>query len=173
VIAAGAEPLIPPIVGISKAIVATASDVLMGKVKVGEKVVVAGGGLVGCEVALFLSQERRKVTVIEMLTDIATDLNAVSRSALLGLLVENGVQIKTQVKLDEVVDDGVMVADKENRRYKIGAETVVLALGLKSRSSIANALKGLAPDVYVIGDCMKPRKLGDAIHEGFNVAVEI
>ena len=173
VLAVGGEPLIPDIPGITNPITVWAGDIFTGKAEAGERVVVAGGGMVGCETALFLAQQGKKVVIIEMLEEVATDLNPVSRILLMELLGKQGVEIKTRIKLEEVFDKGVTVIDKEWQRYKIDADTVILSLGLLPRSEVVEELQGLAPEVYVIGDCLNPRKLMDAVHEGFNVAIEI
>ena len=66
-----------------------------------------------------------------------------------------------------------MVIDKKWQRYEIPADTVVLAIGVKTRTETVKALQELAREVYVIGDCANPRNLMGAIHDGFNIAVEI
>jgi pyruvate/2-oxoglutarate dehydrogenase complex dihydrolipoamide dehydrogenase (E3) component len=66
-----------------------------------------------------------------------------------------------------------VVADRQRNRAEIAADTVVLALGVRPRSETVQALAGLVPEVYVIGDCQQARNLMAAIHDGFNVAAEI
>ena len=75
--------------------------------------------------------------------------------------------------VEEIMEDGVWIVDKGHKRRQIPAGSVVLALGLKSRTDVLEELRGLAPEVYVIGDCLRPRKLMDAIHEAFNMAIEL
>lgn len=175
ILAVGAEPCIPDIRGINKKKVVIANDVNTGKVQTGKTVVVAGAGMVGCEIALHLVQQGRKVTIIDMIkeTEIAEEAGIAPRATLLELLHQCGVDFKTEVKLEEITDKGVIIADKQWNRLEIPADTVVLSLGSKSRTQTVNKFQGLAPEVYVIGDCSNPRNLMAAIHEGFNVAVEI
>ena len=173
ILAVGAEPLIPDISGITKPNALWAGDVLAGKCNVGGSVIVVGGGLVGCETALFLAQQGKRAVVIEMMEGVATDLNPVSRTLLLELLTKQGVAIRTRVKLEEIFDDGAVIIDKDWNREKIDADSVILSLGFKPRTKMVETLKGVAPEAYAIGDCMNPGKLMDAIHGAFNVAVEI
>ena len=175
ILAVGAEPIIPNIPGANKSHVAWVGDVDMGRVKTGETVVVAGAGLTGCETALLLAQQGKKVTVIDMLgqLEIAEDAPILNRLGLMGLLMMNKVAIKTEVKLEEITDKGVLVIDKKWERFEIPADTIVLSLGFKSRTETVKALQGLAREVYVIGDCADPRNLRHSIHDAFNVAVEI
>ncbi|MBW1913052.1 MAG: FAD-dependent oxidoreductase, partial [Deltaproteobacteria bacterium] len=99
VVAAGAVPLIPDIPGANSPNTVWSGDILAGKVQPGEDIIVAGGGLVGCEIALFLAQQGKKVSIIEMLDEVATDFNMVSRTLLLELLGNEGVEIRTGVRL--------------------------------------------------------------------------
>ena len=174
ILAVGAEPLIPDMPGVERPNVIWAGDVLVnGGEGVGDRVVVAGGGLVGCETALFLAQQGKKVVVVEMMDEAATDLNMISRTLLLELLGKHGVEIKIGVKVEEILEDGALVVDKHSNRVKIEAHSIVLALGFRSRVDVVKSLEELAPEVYTIGDCVTPRKLINAIHEAFNVAVEL
>lgn len=173
ILALGAEPIIPDIPCSAKSNVIWAGDVLQGKDDVGSRVMVAGGGRVGCETALFLARQGKHVIVVEMADEAMTDLNAISRTLLLELLAKEEVKIKTGVKVEEILEDGALVVDKGLNREKINSDTVVLALGMKSRTDLVKPLERLAPEVYTIGDCMNPGKLKDAIHQGFNIAVEI
>ena len=175
ILAVGAEPLIPDIPGVRNSNVVWAGDVAIGKAPVGKTVVVAGAGLTGCEIALHLAQQGEKVTVIDVLgqSEIAQDAPFSSKFGIMELLNKLDVKFKTEVKLEEITDKGALVIDKQWNRFEIPADTVVLSLGFKARTASVNALQGLAPEVYVIGDCANPRNLKAAIHDAFNVAVEI
>ena len=175
IVAIGAEPIIPDIPGVKKTNVVWAGDVVVGKALTGQTVVVAGAGLTGCETALYLAQQGKKVMVIDMLgqLEIAQDAPFLNKLGLMGLLYEHGVQFKTEVKIEEITKGGVIVIDKQWNRFEIPADTVVLSLGFRAPTAAVKAFQELAPDVYVIGDCANPRNLMHAIHDGFNVAVEI
>lgn len=171
IIAIGSEPLTLDIPGKNRNNVVWAGDVHMDRVSVGETAVIVGGGLTGCEAALHLAKKGRKVTVIDMLS--WGELAAEIPRGLTTLLRENGVHFLAEVKLEEITDEGVTVIDKSWRRIEILADTVVLSLGFKPRREAANSFSNIVPEVYIIGDCRKPKDLQQAIHDGFNVAVEI
>jgi hypothetical protein len=92
---------------------------------------------------------------------------------LIDLLDNNGVRFLPEVKLEEIAAEGVIAIDKTWKHIVLPADTVVLSLGFKSRTDIANSFCDKAPDAFLIGDCRKPKDLKQAIHDGFNIAVEI
>jgi 2,4-dienoyl-CoA reductase-like NADH-dependent reductase (Old Yellow Enzyme family)/NADPH-dependent 2,4-dienoyl-CoA reductase/sulfur reductase-like enzyme len=173
ILAVGAEPLLPDVPGAGKAV--WAGNVVTGREPTGKAVVVAGAGLTGCETALYLAQQGKKVTVIDMVSEleIAREAAHMNKIALLQLLDQHGVEFKTEVKLDGITDGSIVVIDKQWHRQEIPADTVVSALGVKPLSEAVKAFQGLAREVYIIGDCSSPRNLKAAIHDGFNIAVEI
>lgn len=174
IVAVGSDPSIPDIPGIGNANVVTASDVDGGLAHTGEIIVVAGAGLVGCETALELSRQGKKVTIIDMLREpeIAGDINPTPRFWLLESLRQNGVVFRTEVKLEEITGNGVIISDRKNRS-EIPADTVVIALGYRARRETVDMFRESAREVYIIGDCSNPRNLMTAVHDAFNIAVEI
>jgi 2,4-dienoyl-CoA reductase-like NADH-dependent reductase (Old Yellow Enzyme family)/thioredoxin reductase len=174
IVAVGATQFIPEIPGINEPIAVKALDVLQGKAEVGSEVVVAGGGLVGSDVAAFLADQGKKVTIVEMLPEIASDVELFggSRSTLLFMLGQKGITSLTETKIEEITAEGVKVSNQEGERT-IKADTVVLAFGLSSETELNKALKGMVPELFNIGDSVAPRKIGDAINEGFFRAISI
>jgi NADPH-dependent 2,4-dienoyl-CoA reductase/sulfur reductase-like enzyme len=175
IVAVGAEPFIPDITGIFKPHVAWVGDVLAGKAGGRKTAVVVGAGLTGCETALYLAQEGKKVTVIDQVneSEIAKDAASVTKMTLLELLHEQGVEFRTEVTLQEITDTDVLVADKMGIRFKLPADSVVLSLGMKSRHETVQTFQGLAREVHVVGDCFKPRNLMAAIHDAFYATAEM
>lgn len=175
IVAVGAEPIMPDIPGAVGENVVLATDVHLGTANTGPRVVVVGGGLTGCEAALELAREGRQVTVVDMVTEdeIAIDAKAMNRFTLLDLLAEAGVRIIPEVKVEEVRADAVRLTDKQWKQTEIPADTVVIAVGCAACSSTVAALTGIVRDTYVIGDCRESRNLKEAVHEAFNVAVEM
>ena len=169
-VATGARTLFPEITGVDKDIVLDPIDLLMGRREAGENVIVAGGGLVGSEVAAYLAEQGKKVTIIEMLKDIAYDLHPANRMHLLDMLTKGNVTVMTSTTLEEISNEGVVVTDAEGKEKTLKADTVVLALGMKEESELWNALKGKVRELHAIGDCVKPRRIMDAMWEGYRLA---
>ena len=173
IVATGSRPIIPEIPGIKKPIVTTCIDLLLRRKKVGKEVVVVGGGLVGCETALWLSQQGKKVTVVEMLPEIASGVHHGQRIMLLALLDRNKVEILTDTSLQEVTDEGAIVVDRHSNRSTLRCDRVALALGLIPEKALYHSLVDGIPRLYEIGDCKDPRKILHAIWDGNTIGREI
>ncbi len=172
ILAAGATPLIPPIEGITRKQVCQAEQVFQG-VPVGEKVVVIGGGLVGCEVADYLSERGKIVTILEMLPEIPKGKCIVVMARLLGRLRKKGVEILTGARCREVTDTGLMFLDGDGEKRHLEADTVVLAAGSKSNRELYDSVSSLVAETYVAGDCVEPGQIRDAVADGFQIARSI
>jgi 2,4-dienoyl-CoA reductase-like NADH-dependent reductase (Old Yellow Enzyme family)/thioredoxin reductase len=174
ILAAGSTPLMPEIPGVTKDNVVTAMDVLSGRVDVGEKVVVIGGELVGCETADFLSQRGKKVTVVRRGPEMASKMFPINRHALLARLKENGVVLVTGVKKYEAItEDGLVMIDGRGKRRTLEADTIVLAAGAIPNDQLAKAAEGRVGQIYLAGDCVQPRRILDAIHDGARLGREV
>jgi NADPH-dependent 2,4-dienoyl-CoA reductase/sulfur reductase-like enzyme len=173
ILAVGSEPAWPPIPGLDQKRAVWAGDIVAGRRASGDRVIMLGGGATGCEAALFLAQQGKHVIIVEMLDELAPDFNACNRALLLELLGENGVEIKTGTRVVEVREGSVIVVGPEGSSYEIQGDTLIMALGARSRVDAVDRLKGLAEEVHVVGDAVRPRIIYDAVHEGFEAAMEI
>ena len=174
IIATGSVHLIPEIPGMSTSKVVTAVDVLLGGVDTGERVVVIGGELVGCETADFLSQQGKKVTVVRRGPEMASKMYPSNRFALLARLQDKGVTLVTDVKEYEVInDDGLVLIDSQGKRQTLDADTIVLAAGASPNDKLAKALAGKVGEIHLTGDCAKPGRILDAIHDGARLGREV
>ena len=173
IIAAGGAVLVPDIPGIEKAIVVNALDVLSEATETGERVLVAGGGAVGCEVANFLAERGKNVTIVEMLDTVGLDMDSWIWACLSAELVKRSVKILKSTKIEEVTSEGVVLVDRTWNRTHLKADTVVLALGLKASNALAGELEGRVREVCTIGDANLPRRVQDAIFDGFKTAYSL
>jgi pyruvate/2-oxoglutarate dehydrogenase complex dihydrolipoamide dehydrogenase (E3) component len=131
-----------------------------------------GGGEVGCELAEYLAGQGKEVILVEMLQQILNGTEPRARVLLLRRLRDLNVQVLTQSKLIEVRDK-VVTYERAGLKYRIGeVDTVVAALGSTAETTFTVAL-GDRATVHVIGDCVKPRRILEAIREGFEVAYEL
>ncbi|EFK09283.1 putative NADH oxidase [delta proteobacterium NaphS2] len=170
VVATGGKPFVPDIPGIIKPNVSLAVDVLNGGKEVAGNVVIIGGGLVGCELAEYLVGKGKKVTLLEMLPRLASDMPRALRGDLLMRLKRAKIRIETDVEVTGLSGSGVWGV---RRSYDFGpnetffeADSIVLAMGYKPENSLAEELAGKIP-VYNVGDSNTPSNVKDAIREGF------
>ncbi len=169
--AVGAEPIIPRIPGIDSPHVILGTQVYSKADSLGENIIIIGGGLIGCELAVHFSSEGKKVTIIEMLDDIAPETNPPHKNSLNHAL--KGVDIKTKTRCIAIDETGVTALNENNEGIRIPGDNVIVSVGMKSLSDTVNGLEGLTTDYIVIGDCGKPGKVGDAIHGGYNAARDL
>jgi len=173
VIATGALPLKPEILGVERGNVATAWDVLAGKVQVGKKVLVIGGNGLGLETADFLATQGRNVEVVEMLEYVGRDIGPTVRWHLRHRLAEAGVRLLTSTRATEITDEGVLLVDRKDRSLCRAIDSVVLAVGSVSRNELVHEVEDMVREVYVIGDASRPRNGLFAIREGAEVGQRI
>ncbi len=172
-IATGATHCIPEIPGIEKGMqkgkVVTAVDVLLGKKEVGESVVVIGAGMVGCELALYLAQQGKKVTAVECLTAMR-DLFFINVMDLTDKLNSAKVKILENTNVLEITEEGIVIADERGKKSTLKSDSIILAVGLQPNRELVEVLQCKLPEVYAIGDCAEGCKVLDAIWEGFHTA---
>ena len=187
ILAAGVKNLIPsaediPGLDTLKNVV-TAEDVLLGKAKVGNKVFIIGGDLVGCETAEFLADRGKQVTIARRSQFIANKMNPDMRMLLVDRLRNKGVRMLTGVQYQQATDTGIRVHMRggitsmaeiaADAMKNFPADTFVLAAGSVPNNELQAALKGKGVKVKCIGDCVEARTMLEAIKEGWQAALEI
>ena len=172
IVATGSEYIRLNVPGGDRPNVISACDFLSGKARVGQKVVVIGGGQVGCEMSLWLSQQGKKVTVVEKLDDllIGRPIPWMNRVMLLDLLKFHKVDIMTNCSLSEVTDKGAVLSHKDSRRETFPADTVIISVGLKPEQGIYRLLRGNLTNLYLIGDAREAKNIMNAIWDAYEVA---
>lgn len=170
--AIGAEPVIPPIEGIDGENVVLGTDMFREGVTAGSNVVVLGGGLIGCESALYLAQKGHQVTVLEMRDDVIIDATHDHRRFMMPRL-EAAVRLECRRRVVRIAPEGVTAVDEAGTEYFYPADTVICAAGLRAKTEEVEALRGYEYDFVPIGDCKRARKVHEAIREGFDAAMFI
>ncbi len=176
IVATGSTSKLPNVSGIDKPHVATATEVLLKQKPVGQKVVVIGGGLVGCETALSLAMEGKDVTIVEMLSDLMSaglPVPHANRIMVLDMLKFHNVKTILNTSLLEVKDGAVELIDKNFRRSTVPADTVVISIGLKAENKLYKEIAKEVPNTYLIGDANNPRNIMYAIWDAYEVARKI
>lgn len=176
--AVGAEPIVPRFEGFGALPCIHATEAYTNRELVkGENVVIIGGGLVGCETAIFLGGLGKKVTIVEMQDTLAPDCNRIHKDSMMEAMEnpEISVSYKTKTRCLNITTEGVNVETSNGEKELIPADTVVYAVGMRSNSDIALELqkaKGVRR-FSAIGDCQKPTRVKDAIHHGHYAAIDI
>jgi NADPH-dependent 2,4-dienoyl-CoA reductase/sulfur reductase-like enzyme len=172
IIAVGSTPLVPPIKGLDGDNVVIVNNYYLEKDKVGDNVVVFGGGLAGCECAIHLGMEGKKVHLVEMRDELAPDANVRHRPLLLKE-IDKYVTVHTGYKGLEVTQEGIICEDKDGKQQLVPGTSVICALGQRSRTDVVNALRDAAPYVAVIGDAARVSTITNAVYWGYHAALDI
>lgn len=172
IVAVGSEPFLPPIPGLGGDNVVVVNDYYKQKDKVGDSVVVFGGGLAGCECAIHLGQEGKAVHLIEMRDELAPDANVRHRPLLLAEVAKYAT-VHTGYRGLRVTADGVVCADKDGHEQLVPGKSVICALGQRSRSRVVDELRDAAPFVRVIGDAEKVSTITNAVYWGYHAALDV
>ena len=168
IIATGSTAKRIPVKGVEHTIEAT--EYLLGTKEVGENVAIIGGGLTGCEIAYDLYLQGKKPVIVEMLDDliVTKGICLANTSFLRDFFETNQVPVHLETKLNEVLEDGVMVTDKAGKNFKINADSVIMSVGYNPAP--------LAPKgkhVHVIGDANKVGNLRTVIWGAWDVAMKL
>ncbi len=153
----------------------TASQVLLKEKDCGQETVIVGGGLVGCETALWLAQHGRKVTIVEALDKILAvngPLCHANKDMLERLVPYNGVEVVTGAKVKSY-RDGVLTAETADGEKSLPCDSVILAVGYREEDSLYRQLEFEVPETYLLGDARKVSNIMYAIWDAFEVANHI
>jgi len=172
ILAVGSKPFVPNIPGVDGDNVIVVNDYYLNKEKVGDSVVVLGGGLAGCECAVHLGQEGKTVHLVEMRDTLAPDCNIRNRPILMKKVAEFS-QAHTCYSGIKITDEGVLCKDKDGNEVLVPGKTVICAVGQKSNRADVDALRRCAPFVREIGDCIRPANITKAIYEAYHAALDI
>ena len=142
IIAVGSRPLVPPIPGLDGENVIIVNNYYLEKDKVTDDVVVFGGGLAGCECAIHLGMEGKRVHLVEMRDELASDANVRHRPLLLKE-IEKYVTVHTGCRGLEVTKEGILCENKEAQKLLVPGSTVICALGQRSRTDVVEELNVL------------------------------
>lgn len=172
IIAVGSAPLVPPIPGLDGDNVVIVNNYYKEVKKVGNDVVVLGGGLAGCEAAIHFGQEGKKVHLVEMRDELAPDANIRHRPLLLAE-IDKYVTVHTGYKGLKVSEQGVLCADKDGNEHMVEGSSIVCALGQVPRRNVVTNLLDAAPYVITIGDANRASTITTAVYQGYHAALDI
>ena len=169
IIAVGAQPVIPAIPGIASDKVVSVAQAEANPDALGERVVILGGGLVGCETGIHLGMKGKQVTIVEMRDTLAADVNMFHGMAL-GQELNKYVTAVTGGTGRAVTDGGLIYTDREGQEHLLPADAVLCAVGMRARTGVMEELWNVVDEQYVIGDCVKPAQVTQAISDAYYLA---
>lgn len=170
IVATGAVPLTPNIKGIENTIDVLTAHIVPDKLK-GNRIVYCGGGLSACDSALETALHGKKVAIIEMLDEVAINDHFINKAALIPMLLNNGVELYTGHKVQEIMKNGVKAQKKDGTKVFIEADTVVSSFGMTPSHEIARNIDAkYHTKTRIIGDC---NKVGGAVRDGLYAAISL
>ena len=172
IIAVGGEPFAVPVPG------ADGPNVVFGayltpETKLAEKIVLIGGGFIGCEEAVDLANKGHDVTILEMMDDLAVECGWMHRLSLMHELEHEKIHKATGMRCTRITEDGVYAVDKDGGEVFYPCGTVVMASGMRSRTEETDDLRNLVPETYIIGDARKASKIGNANRDAYDAIVAL
>ena len=174
IVATGAKPLLLPIEGIDQPEILSGSAVLDGTCAPGKKVLVVGGGMVGCEIAALLGEQEHEVDVIELRGEIGADVIRDHKIYLMKDFEQYRIGQITGAKVCRFYKDGVEYEGADGTRQEArGYDSVVLAMGYRSFNPFAGQIEKLGKEVYVIGDAHQARRALEATSEAYQAAIRL
>ena len=172
ILATGSNPSAPPIPGLEKAV--TSLDAIRHPERLGSSVVIVGGGLVGCEIALDEANHGKTVTVVEALDDIMAAGGAgapyPNKQMIVDLFEAKNVKVLTSTKLSQVTDEGAIVTGADGTEQLLKADTVVSALGFRPVQNLKAEIEGEGIPVCEVGDATGAGTILKAIWDAYEAA---
>lgn len=190
----GSALAVPKIPGLEQSGYIDPLEVIDGKIPGGESFIVLGGGLVGCEASMCLAEAGKKVTIVDAMPDVAVGMMEFLRWCQKAKLKELGIDVRLRHKILSIQDKCVeCIAGKDiltqdfmdtkvfdlgnaeikGEKVSLKADGIVLALGMKSQKHLSEQLIDAGYNVVIAGDADKPRKIVDAVHEGYHAGRRI
>lgn len=175
VVAVGAEPVIPRIPGADAAHVTVATDAIMHSEKIGQNVVVIGGGEVGTETGMFLAQQGKNVTVVEMRDELAADTTFIHYRSMFSAAWEAipTFHYVLNATAKEIAADHVTYTDENGVDHELAADSVVLSVGMRSKTAEALSFYGAGDRFFMVGDCNKPGTIQTTNRSAYVTAMNI
>jgi len=162
----GARPVRPPVPGVETEKVVFARDVLRGDRRAGRRVLVIGGGPVGLETSEFLAVQGSEVTVVEMTGSVGAGLEDGHRYWVLKTLGQYGTRLLDRTLVDAIEPGGTVRVWHDGKGQTLGPfDTIVLAAGYHPNDELYREIRPIVPEVYLIGDAVRPRSAVEAILE--------
>jgi pyruvate/2-oxoglutarate dehydrogenase complex dihydrolipoamide dehydrogenase (E3) component len=172
ILAAGGMPITLEIPGLNETVVKTAHEIFKGKEIKGKKVLIIGGGMIGCEAADYISEQGKEVTIVEITDTIALDMPQIAKIPLINDLKRKKVNIITNTKVISVEKNGAWIKTGDKKRY-ILADEIVFSVGSMPNTENKEMVTAKGVEIFIIGDNDETGTILKAISDGYNVGKNI
>ena len=173
IVSTGSRPGRPPIPGIDAELVVQARDLYLSGPPACDRIVIIGGGDIGCETADWLAASGRQISVIEIAPAVLARMKKIPKDRLLKRLSEKGVQLYEDTQVISIEDRTVHLRKKNGEAFFLEADLVVLGINAHSENSLFDALQGRVKKVVAVGDAITPGNLGAALRNATEAALKI
>lgn len=175
VIAVGATEIEPPIPGTDLAHVMTGNEAILREDELGDRIVIVGAGSIGAEIGLELARLHGKdVTMVDIADTYAPQGNSLYREGLRQKVDDtDSLRFLFRTRCSGIDAEAVTVIDDSGQERRLPADNVVVSVGMRARTQEAHAFYGITPEVVMVGDCVRPRIIMDAVFEGHTYAMNL
>ena len=173
IIASGSRPGLPPIAGIDPDFVVQARDLYLTGPPAGERIVIIGGGDIGCETADWLAASNKQISVIEIAPAVLSRMQKIPKERLLKRLSQKGVRLYEETRVVSIEDRKVRLKKKDDSEFILEADLVVIGINALPEDSLLHALQGKIKEVIAVGDAAAPGNLGAALRNATEIALKI
>ena len=173
IVATGSRPAMLSIPGADSDMTTDVRSVYENRSIDGQKIVIIGGGDIGCETADWLAGPKRQVTVVEILPDVLHRMKKIPKQRLLARLSQKNVTILTQTRITAIEKNRVLLETKDGSMFELEADRVIFAIDAVSENRMVDDLKGKVKQVMAVGDADSPGNLGAALRSGTAAALNI
>ena len=173
IVATGSRPDLPPIPGVDADFVIQARDLYLAGPPEGDRIVIIGGGDIGCETADLLAGPGKQITVVEIAPAVLARMKKIPKERLLSRLSNKGVRIFEETRVVAIEDKQVRLKRKDDSEFILEADLVVIGISAQPEDSLLHALQGVAKELFVVGDAAVPGNLGAALRNATEVALNV
>jgi len=171
ILATGAIPVSVDIPGLQDYVFG--EDVLDDKKKIGKDVLIIGGGMIGLETAEYLVGEGHNITIVEMLDELGRGMVPLTKKMLLKKLEKHDVKIIMKNSVTRFENGNAYIGNDSGDKLLGAFDTIVVAVGTRKVDDLAKPLADSNINVHVIGDAKEPRRIYDAVREGYTIGMTI
>ena len=173
IVATGSRPGLPPIPGIDADFVVQARNLFLTHPPAGNRIVIIGGGDIGCETADWLAGPNKQISVVDIAPAVLARMKKIPKERLLKRLSEKGVRLYEETRVVAIEEKKVRLKKKDDSEFILEADLVVIGINAQPEDSLFHKLQGDVREVIAVGDAAAPGNLGAALRNATEVALKI